>query len=125
MPSTGGTKKQQDRKPVILLSDSACFLSSSQKWTGEGKSPSMQGNPDADIMREIIQLFGERIKQGLLSILIKIKAHRGDPLNESADRWDERRKTKREYSLVSPIEQTNLPLDGQWGNAPKPHEPHR
>ena len=48
------TKKQQDRKPVILLSDSACFLSSSQKWTGEGKSPSMHGNPDADIMREII-----------------------------------------------------------------------
>ena len=33
------TKKQQDRTPVILLSDSACFLSSSQKWTGEGKSP--------------------------------------------------------------------------------------
>ena len=38
-------KRQQDRKPVILLSDSACFLSSSQKWTGEGKSPSMHGNP--------------------------------------------------------------------------------
>jgi len=27
-------KRQQDRKSVILLSDSACFLSSSQKWTG-------------------------------------------------------------------------------------------
>ena len=37
------TKNQQDRLPVILLSDSACFLSSSQKWTGEGKSPSMKG----------------------------------------------------------------------------------
>ena len=45
-------KRIQDRKPVILLSDSACFLSSSQKWIGEGKSP-----------------------------------HRGDPLNELADRW--------------------------------------
>jgi len=29
-------KRKQDRKPVILLSDSACFLSSSQKRTGEG-----------------------------------------------------------------------------------------
>jgi len=38
-------KRQQDWKPVILLS--ACFLSSSKKWTGEGKSPSMHGNPDA------------------------------------------------------------------------------
>jgi len=69
-------KRQQDRKPEILLSDSACFLSSSQKWTGEGKSPSMHGNPDADIMRDIIQLLRERMDQGLLTIFIKIKAHR-------------------------------------------------
>ena len=34
-------KRQQDRKPVILLSDSACFLCSSQKWTGERKFPSI------------------------------------------------------------------------------------
>jgi len=46
-------KMKQDRKPVILLSDSACFLSSSQKWIGEGKS----GNPDADIMRDMILLL--------------------------------------------------------------------
>jgi len=51
------SKRQQNRKPVILLSDSACFLSSSQKWTCEGKSPSMHGNPDADIMRDIVQLL--------------------------------------------------------------------
>ena len=50
-------KRKQDRKPVILLSDSFCFLSSSQKWIREGKSPSMHGNPDADIMRDIVQLF--------------------------------------------------------------------
>jgi len=80
-------KRHQDRKPVILLSDSACLLSSSQKWTGEGKSPSMHGNPDADIMRDIVQLLREIIEQGLFTIFIKIKAHRGDPLNEQADRW--------------------------------------
>jgi len=60
-------KRQQDRKPIILLSDSACFLSSSQKWIGEGKSPSMYGNPDADFMRDIVQLLRERIEQGLLT----------------------------------------------------------
>jgi len=43
-------KRKQKRKPVILLSDSACLLSSSKKWIGEGKIPSMWGNPDADIM---------------------------------------------------------------------------
>jgi len=61
-------KRKQDRKPIILLSDSACFLSSSQKWIGEGKSPSFHGNPDADIMRDIVQLLRKRIEQGLLTI---------------------------------------------------------
>jgi len=89
------SKRQQDRKPVILLSDLACSFSSSQKWTGEGKSPSMHGNPDADIMRDIVQLLRERIDQGFLTIFIKIKAHRGDPLNELADRWaDEGRQSE-------------------------------
>ena len=88
-------KRKQDRIPIIILSDSACFVSSSQKWIGEGKSPSMHGNPDADIMRDIIQLLRERIEQGLLTTFIKIKAHRGDPLNEIADRWaDERRQSE-------------------------------
>ena len=75
-------KRKQDRKPVILLSDSTRFLFSSQKWIGEGKSPSMWANPDADIMRDKPQLLRERIQQGLLTVFIKIKAHRGDPLNE-------------------------------------------
>jgi len=88
-------KRKQDRKPVILLSDSACFLPSSQKWIGEGKSPSMWENPDADIMRDIVQLLRERIEQGLLTVFIKIKAHRKDPLNELADRWaDEGRQSE-------------------------------
>jgi len=46
----------------------------------------MHGNPDADIMRDIVQFLRERIDLGLLTIFIKIKAHRGDPLNEQADR---------------------------------------
>jgi len=55
----------------------------------------MHGNPDADIMRDIVQLLRERIDQGLLTIVFKIKAHRGDPLNELADRWaDEGRQSQ-------------------------------
>jgi len=80
-------KGKEDRKPIIFLSDSACFLSSSQKWIGEQKSPSMWVNPDADIMRDIVQILCEQIEQALLTVFIKIKAHRGDPLNELADRW--------------------------------------
>jgi len=100
-------KRKQEMKPVIFLSDSACFLSSSHKWIGEGKSPSMWGNPDADIMRDIVQLPRERIEQDFLTIFIKIKAHRGDPLDELADRWaDEGRQSENiRWSLV-----TNRPI---------------
>jgi len=80
-------KDKKDKNPMILLSDSACLLTSSQKWIGKGKSSSMWGNLNADIMREIVQLLREYAEQGLITIFIKIKAHRGDPRNELADRW--------------------------------------
>ena len=55
----------------------------------------MNGNPDADIMRDIVQLLRERIEQSLLTIFIKIKAYQGDPLNELAHRWaDEGRQSE-------------------------------
>ena len=79
-------KRKEDRKPIIILSDSACFLYSSQKLIEEGKSSSMWGNPDADIMRDIVELPRERIELGLLTVFINIKAHRGDPSNELEDR---------------------------------------
>jgi hypothetical protein len=85
----------------------------------------MHGNPDADIMRDIIQLLRERIEQGFLTIFIKIKAHRGDPLNEQADRWaDEGRQSENiRWSLPS-----NRPIFYWTDNGVthlKPHEPHR
>jgi len=53
------------------------------------------GNLDTDIMRDVVQLLRDRIKQGLLTIFIKIKAHRGDPLNELSDTWtDEGRQSE-------------------------------
>jgi len=113
-------KRKQDRKPTILLSDSACFLSSSQKWVGEGKSPSMHGNPDAEIMRDIVQLLREWIEEGLLTIFIKIKAHRGDPLNELADRWaDEGRQSENIRWSLS----TNRPIFYWTDNGITHHSP--
>jgi len=47
----------------------------------------MWGNPDADIMRDIVQFLHEGKEKGLLTTFIKIKVNRGDPLIELADRW--------------------------------------
>jgi len=103
-------KRQQDRKPIILLSDSACFLSSSQKWIGEGKSPSIHGNSDPDIMRDIVQLLRERIEQGLLTIH-QDKGTSRRPSKRTSRQVGRPRKTKREYSVVPPNEQTHLLLE--------------
>jgi len=70
----------------------------------------MHGNPDADIMRHIIQLLRERIEQGLLTIFIKIKAHRGDPLNELADGQMKADKVK---IFAGPSHQTDQSSTGQ------------
>jgi len=72
----------------------------------------MWDNPDADIMRDIVQFLRERIEQGLLTVFIKIKAHRGDPINELANRWaDEGRQSKNiRWSL--PTDLTDLSSPG-------------
>ena len=36
--------------------------------------------PDADILREIIELLKARVATGAATFLIKVKAHRGEPL---------------------------------------------
>ena len=60
--------------------------------------------PDADILREIVCLLTQRVRAGRATFLVKVKSHRGEPINERADtlaeegralsdenkRWDER-----------------------------------
>jgi len=77
-----------DKKSTVLRlrSDSASLLSSTQKWSGEDKSPSMWGNPDPDVVRAILQLLRKRMNQGLLTIFMNIKANQWNPLNTIADK---------------------------------------
>ena len=60
--------------------------------------------PDADILREIDCLLTQRVRAGRAVLLLKVKSHRGEPINERADtlaeegrdnfdenkRWDDR-----------------------------------
>jgi len=79
-----GRKGQENNDPPVRICMSPDHLT---KMDMGRKSPSMWGYPDADIKRDIVQLLHERIEQSLLTIFIKIKAHRGDPSNDFADRW--------------------------------------
>ena len=43
------------------------------------------GNANADIMISIIERIRERVQKGARTFMVKVKAHRGEPLNEKAD----------------------------------------
>ena len=42
--------------------------------------------PDGDILRDIIELLKKRVAKGLLTLFVKIRAHRGEFFNEIVDR---------------------------------------
>ena len=52
---------------------------------GEGSKATLANAPNADILSEIIEKLRERIERGSATFLVKVKSHRGDPLNERAD----------------------------------------
>ena len=56
-------------------------------WVGEGKDPLLRHFPDGDILARIIKVLHQRVSLGLFTMFIKIRAHRGEFLNEKADRW--------------------------------------
>jgi ribonuclease HI len=74
------------------------------KWVGQGRKATLATAPDADILREIVCLLTQRVRAGRATFLMKVKSHRGEPINERADtlveegrdipdddkRWDDR-----------------------------------
>jgi hypothetical protein len=52
---------------------------------GQGGKTTLATAPDADILREIVCLLTQRVRSGRATFLIKVKSHRGEPINERAD----------------------------------------
>ena len=71
---------------IVILTDSKCFLDSIQLWNGEGCNPMIHKCPDGDIFRDIMELLRKRVEKGLFTLFVKTRAHRGEFLNEMADR---------------------------------------
>jgi len=57
-----------------------------QKLIGEGINSTIKDTPDGDILREILELIRVRIDLVLFTLFVKIKSHRGEFFNETADR---------------------------------------
>ena len=58
-----------------------------QRWAvgGAAKLFNLAKTADADVLKAIVIKLQKRVKAGAASLLIKVKAHGGDPLNEEAD----------------------------------------
>ena len=71
---------------------------------GQGGKATLATALDADILKEIICLLTRHVRAGKATFLVKVKSHRGEPINERADtlaeegrglpdddkRWDDR-----------------------------------
>ena len=88
----------EDHVDFLYLTDSEASLQAIHKWIGCGARLNLSKSPDADILKAIILKLQKRVEAGAATLLIKVKAHRGDPLNEEADIRDElgRRKEYKE-----------------------------
>jgi len=67
------------------LTDSQASLQVIHKWIGCGTKLNLSKTLDTDVLREIVIKLRKRVLVGAVTLLIKVKAHRGDPLDEEAD----------------------------------------
>ena len=70
---------------LLYLCDSEATLNKVSRWIGSGPRTTLDGDANADIMTSIIECVRERVLKGARTFLVKVKAHRGEPLNERAD----------------------------------------
>ena len=75
----------EDHVDLLYLTDSEASLQAIHKWIGCGARLNLSKSPDADILKDIILKLQKRVEAGVVTLLIKVKVHRGDPLNEEAD----------------------------------------
>jgi hypothetical protein len=70
---------------LLYLCDSEAALHKVSRWIGSGPRTTLAGDANADIMTSIIERVRESALRGALTFLVKVKAHRGEHLNERAD----------------------------------------
>ena len=83
---------------VLLLCDNAAVLCGIKKWVRQGGKATLATASDADILQEIVCLVTQSVRAGRATFLIKVKSHRGEPINERADTLAEEGRYQRRQS---------------------------
>jgi len=71
-------------EPLLFLCYNQSLFKEVNRWIGEGGKATLVGAPDADILAVAIEIVRKRIAAGTATFLVKVKAHRGEPVNEGA-----------------------------------------
>ena len=78
--------RQADKdRDLLYLCDSEAALTKVQQWIGEGGRRTLTGYPEADILKAVVELLHTRVQAKSYTVFVKVRAHRGEPLNETAD----------------------------------------
>jgi hypothetical protein len=70
---------------LVYLTDSESILQVIHRWIGCEEKLNLSKSPDADVLKKIIIKLQKRVLAGTVTLVVKVKDHRGDPLNEEAD----------------------------------------
>jgi ribonuclease HI len=74
-----------DDSKLLYLTDSEACLQAIHKWIRWGPKFSLARTTDADVLQGIVLKLHKRVTAGAATLQVKVKFHRGDPLNEEAD----------------------------------------
>ena len=74
-----------DHIDLLYLTDSEESLQDIHKWIDGGSKFNLSRSTDEDVLKVIILKLQKRVEAGTTTLLIKVKAHRRDHLNEEAD----------------------------------------
>ena len=70
---------------LVVMVDNQSILREISRWVGEGGRTFLALSANPDILWMVIGRLCMRIEQGTATILCKIKSHRSEPLNKTAD----------------------------------------
>ena len=78
-------RRTPDHEDLVTATDSEVLCRVVGRWVGQGGKSSLANTADTDILEYILVKLSARIEAKSRTFLIKVKAHRGEPLNEGED----------------------------------------
>ena len=78
-------ESHDDHVDLLYLTDHESCLQTIHKWIGCGVNLNLSKSPDTDVLKDIVLKLQKRVEEETVTLLIKGKTHRGDPLNEEPD----------------------------------------